>query len=192
MKISRRISRICQVCNKTFETYKAWLRNGRAGKFCSRKCKDIGCAKKPKIIYFNNCLECKNEFSYRKGRGGTYQFCSVPCMAKYRGRLMSGPNHPFWKGGMAKRTWSSRNAIKNRINEVGYCENCGTTEKLQGHHINSFSEYPEERANENNIKVLCLECHSKEHPKMKDFIIRGWYHGKKLDKKGNLVAGVSA
>jgi len=33
-----KIKRICQYCGKEFWTYRAWLRNGKAGKYCSIEC----------------------------------------------------------------------------------------------------------------------------------------------------------
>ena len=42
------------------------------------------------------------------------------------------------------------------------CERCGSTEKLQIHHKISRKDWPEMTYIANNVRVLCLTCHSVE------------------------------
>lgn len=43
------------------------------------------------------------------------------------------------------------------------CEECGSTEKLEAHHILRWSDYPLGRINVKNGKCLCHKCHCEEH-----------------------------
>lgn len=174
------VVKICLVCKKKFKIFPCWLRDGKGGKYCSRQCASIGRPRKSKTIFQNFCEECGVEFSYRKGRGGTYQFCSIPCMAAWRGRQMRGNHHPFWRGGMEERTHLSRKTIKTAIRKIGRCEQCGGTSNLQGHHVNSFASCKEKREDESNIQVLCVDCHARQHPKLSNWI-RSKLNGKTLD-----------
>lgn len=54
-----------------------------------------------------------------------------------------------------------REAVKAR---AGYkCEICGSTEKLEAHHPNPKSEFPELMYNVDNGQCLCRECHKRTH-----------------------------
>ncbi len=84
---------------------------------------------------------------------------------------MSGENHPNWKGGVSTRKWSSRKAILEKLKDQASCEDCGSTEYLQGHHINEYSSSPNLRDAKENIKILCIECHALCHPELAHFIL---------------------
>jgi len=43
------------------------------------------------------------------------------------------------------------------------CQNCGKKEKINAHHVKSFSKYPELRIDINNGITLCESCHKKWH-----------------------------
>lgn len=43
------------------------------------------------------------------------------------------------------------------IKEIGKCENCGSTEQLELHHLDYSSSA--------KIKLLCRKCHQGEHIK---------------------------
>ena len=46
----------------------------------------------------------------------------------------------------------------------GYkCQECGTTEDLEAHHIKSWADYPNLRLDVNNGITLCHACHVKRH-----------------------------
>ena len=52
---------------------------------------------------------------------------------------------------------------RNDVVKIGYCEECGSTEKLEAHHIAYWSESPKDRINPNNGECLCHKCHTREH-----------------------------
>jgi 5-methylcytosine-specific restriction endonuclease McrA len=56
----------------------------------------------------------------------------------------------------------------------GYiCQKCGCKRKrlLQAHHRRSKEECPESIYDVDNGETLCVYCHTKEHPKLKNFIL---------------------
>lgn len=158
------VTRECGVCGCTFRIFPAWLRNGAGGFFCNRKCSAIGSRKKEKVLLHRICEECRKAFYIRKGQGPGI-FCSAKCRAVSCGRKRRGEKHPFWRGGVARRSHASRMAIATAIRFAGCCERCGSTKNLHGHHIKHYSKCAEGRADRSNIKVLCAECHAREHPK---------------------------
>ena len=78
-----------------------------------------------------------------------------------------GDKNPNWKGGIDKiirgerrsreyRRW--KQAIRQRDK---VCIVCGSSERLQAHHIKSFTRYPELRFDITNGQLLCWNCHRK-------------------------------
>ena len=165
-----RVKTSCQVCQVDFETWRNWAARGQ-GKYCSYKCAGLGRLKRPKTLIVADCLECGRAFSYRKGRGGTGQYCSVQCKAIVNGRNHSREKHPRWKGGTSKRSYVVRRAIAERKKAIKTCEECGVAGILQGHHILEHANYLEYRSLEDNIMILCIPCHAKQHPDLESFIL---------------------
>lgn len=52
---------------------------------------------------------------------------------------------------------------RKEVLKQGQCERCGSTEKLEAHHISYWSESPKDRINVNNGECLCHVCHTQEH-----------------------------
>lgn len=173
--MAKSITKSCLKCNKDFKIYQCWIRSN-SGKFCSRKCSAIGRIKKPKTLILGNCLECKSEFSRRKGSTGTMQYCSIPCMSIARGRTMRQENHPRWNGGSSERSWKSRSIIAQKKKQIKSCEECNSINNLQGHHILDWSNNVSKRESIDNIKILCTDCHANKHDNLKNFI-KGIKHG---------------
>lgn len=82
--------------------------------------------------------------------------------------FQSGPNHPNWKGGIAKdkrignKYLQWRSDVFTRDNWT--CQTCGirgsqTGGYLQAHHIKSWAKFPELRYKLDNGVTLCKECH---------------------------------
>lgn len=94
---------------------------------------------------FNGTLESMNCFLRRK-------YCNAACMGKHR--TLSNPS----LGGLRSRT-------SKVIALVGNCLDCGTTEKLNRHHLNND---PSDNRPE-NVVILCASHHTKRH----------WAEGKK-------------
>jgi len=159
------------VCNTVFTRPNAHIRGTTHA--CSRLCSAKLKPKKQQTIYTYSCKECNKSFTKRKGAGGTHEFCSIKCSTIARGKLMRGPNHPKWNNGSSTRSYSVRKLITDIISQRGQCELCSSTTNLQGHHINSHSKYIPDRANPDNIQVLCVACHAKQHPNLAKFILSG-------------------
>jgi len=111
-----------------------------------------------------------------------------PEIATQKGEAMRGVNHYAWRGGVSKLNTSIRQMTENRnwMNRVklrdGCCVRCGSTEKLEAHHINHLSKlvsqlgiksrddarrYADVLWDENNGETLCESCHYEEHGRMK-------------------------
>lgn len=72
--------------------------------------------------------------------------------------LLENPNlYPINRSDNRVINWS------RKIKEKGFCEKCGSKEKLEAHHILEWSEYPKGRIDINNGMCLCLKCHTEEH-----------------------------
>lgn len=172
MKPSTKIDRICIQCGIEFRIFKCWIRtSNRGGIFCSTECRRKGRFHRPPVMIEYICAECGIFFKRRNGYNGTHTYCSNSCRATACGRRNGGENHPNWKGGISERTHSTRMAIKRAVRERGKCERCGSTENLQGHHIERYSVAVDRRSDPSNIEVLCANCHAKEHPNVANMLL---------------------
>lgn len=52
---------------------------------------------------------------------------------------------------------------RKKVLECGCCEQCGSEDNLEAHHILYWSESPKDRINVKNGVCLCHKCHTKEH-----------------------------
>jgi hypothetical protein len=164
------ISRNCLVCGAPFFTHKAWVRRGY-GTYCGRACSDKG-RTKPKITMFPYaCLECGVIFYRQLGKGKNPTFCSMQCLGNFNGRRIEGSKHPKWRGGISERPYEVTRVIRRRVAEVGKCEECGSTNNLQGHHVRTYSECPDLRCSSSNIMVLCVICHAQKHPEYSNLML---------------------
>lgn len=161
-----KVEKECLKCNKVFLG-----RKDRLGKFCSKSC---GSSFKPKryLRIWKKCQVCFLEFEVKKYREKTALYCSSLCRQK---RMPKKENHPNWKGGIA-RTWKSKNIIKRLVQQKGKCEMCRSVKFLQGHHVIPYSEDKNLIEDENNIQILCINCHALQHPKISSFILKGDCH----------------
>lgn len=76
---SRQVLRVCEFCGKEFFIFKAWLRKGIAGKYCSYKCSGKAKSKPPVV---NKCCQCGKMFISKKYHRLVAKFCSRLCSAK--------------------------------------------------------------------------------------------------------------
>lgn len=160
-----KVKKICLQCSKIF-----FARKDRLGKFCSRSC--AGKNRPQKKFQIKKCCEtCYKYFFAKKYRTGIARFCSRKCLATWRAKIFSGENHPNWKGGISERISSVRKAIKDAKKIHKYCQRCGSSERLHGHHIIPYSENPVLRSDPKNIEILCCVCHALEHPKLKGMLL---------------------
>jgi thymidylate synthase (FAD) len=82
------------------------------------------------------------------------------------GQVPSGPDHPSWKDlPVEKRAY---NWLKYNREEVlrlkgQKCSECGSTEKLHCHHIETVKDRPDLAFDMENLQVLCSKCHNRHH-----------------------------
>lgn len=150
---------ICEICSKKFSSNQP----KNANKFCSRECYNKFHNIKNKIRI---CPVCGKKFTARTSED---KYCSQECHLKNLHSIYKGPNHWNWQGGISKendnrdsndyKQW--RNNVYKRDNYK--CIKCGSKNKLNAHHILSWSHYPELRYNIDNGITLCEQCHIKIH-----------------------------
>jgi len=96
-----------------------------------------------------------------------------------------GSDNPHWKGGLSELVKGIRNspeyyqwrkAVLERDNYI--CQDCGVTEGLDAHHIQSIFDYPEGVFEIDNGLTLCKNCH-KRHT---------WWQRMKPKRKGGKSA----
>jgi ribosomal protein L39E len=85
-------------------------------------------------------------------------------------RKQTGSKCPGWKGGITKETIKTRNSHEYRKwrnsvlkRDEKICRKCGSNNKLNAHHINSFSENKDLIFETNNGITLCNVCHNNFH-----------------------------
>lgn len=107
---------------------------------------------KPKSTQERRCEHCSSILSRRRDNSGRLEgfrdflrrrFCSLSC-------ANSRP-----KGGTSRKA-SHYHARKQRL---GNCECCGSTKRLQVHHINE--DWKDNR--KENLQTLCIHCHQFWH-----------------------------
>jgi len=73
----------------------------------------------------------------------------------------------YRKGQRPKKVLQAQKEAKIRDNHT--CQECGATVgDMHAHHVKQYSKHPELGADLDNIITLCLDCHIKKHPWMKD------------------------
>lgn len=84
--------------------------------------------------------------------------------------VKSGVDHWNWKGGATpinqrNRTSEDASAWKLAVlSRDNYsCRMCGSKDELQAHHINSWTDFPEDRFILENGLTMCKPCHSFYH-----------------------------
>ena len=71
--------------------------------------------------------------------------------------LSDGTLYPFDRNDPRVREWV------NKILSKYECENCGSTERLEAHHIIKWADYPQGRIDLKNGMCLCHDCHTEQH-----------------------------
>lgn len=162
----------CDFCSKDYMAYKCQSTSDKH--FCSISCQTKGRTKRVKTLISYNCKQCNINCERRKGTSGKLEFCSIQCMAIWRGQLMSGSNHPNWKGKEKNRPWATKKWRKSILERDNYtCVKCASKNNLQAHHINDWSKNITNRLDISNGMTLCITCHANEHKNIKSFILGG-------------------
>lgn len=90
---------------------------------------------------------------YNKGKKGLHSYSHTEEAKRRQSESKIGNKNPQFKNGITAKRKAARN------NRKTYCELCGSTSNLHGHHKdrNHFNDSPE------NIQTLCNSCHQKLH-----------------------------
>lgn len=152
----------CRICKKEFYIKPSHLKLGY-GKYCSRKCSNIG-VRTGKIVICDICGKSiwRTPRAFDQSKSGKF-FCSKSCQTLWRNKFYSGERHPNWKGG-------EHQEYRRRLLETGEkleCEVCGNNDirVLIVHHIDKSRSNNEVK----NLVWLCMNCHFLVH-----------YHGIKI------------
>lgn len=65
--------------------------------------------------------------------------------------------YPFDRNDVRVKAWTKQIVSK------GQCEKCGSSERLEAHHIIKWADYPKGRIDLQNGMCLCHKCHTQEH-----------------------------
>lgn len=65
--------------------------------------------------------------------------------------------YPFDSADYRVRKWTKAVLSKGR------CEDCGSEEHLEAHHIIKWADYPKGRIDVENGECLCHKCHTRRH-----------------------------
>lgn len=174
--LKRRTVFTCVACGKRFELQNCVARR-RADHACSLSCARAAWPNRRQERVTLECERCKAPFEVAKGRAGggnkpKARFCSKAC----KDATLKGRTHPNFIDGRAEARREARKVIAKRIFEEGKCEECGSTDRLHGHHIKHFATHPDLRNEPSNIQVLCAVCHAAKHPNQANHLFRGNGH----------------
>ncbi len=175
---------VCDTCKKSFKR-----KSHGISKYCSKECKlngNWGKVNKTLNIGRKHSEETKSKKSEISKKLKTWEILFKPEVRKrallaskktltsrqspLRGRSafwLKGENNPNWKGGITTSSLKDRIYFRNTIQKEvfkrdGYkCQMCGSNNRLQVDHIQSWSEYIELRFDINNCRTLCERCHYK-------------------------------
>lgn len=146
----------CKRCGKEFAICPSAVGAGH-GIFCSRDCssKGQGHKKRPPAKPFV-CQTCGKVFLEELGRERKYcsNKCATDSLRKPNGQKAAKRGKDYGKWALAVLRRDKR------------CVRCGTTEKLQAHHVKHWKKHPESRYDIDNGATLCVYCHHAQHPKI--------------------------
>lgn len=166
-----RVITTCKICGKEILAKESEYKRGRA-KYCSYKCMGIAY----KASCSGPCENCGKIFSrpISEWDKAERHFCSPKCQYAF----LSGENSPAWKGGttpemvkarVGREHINWRKAVLERDKHI--CRLCSKPgQKLQAHHLYSFTRYPHLRYSVSNGHTLCVSCHRKITCKEDDYL----------------------
>jgi endogenous inhibitor of DNA gyrase (YacG/DUF329 family) len=176
--MKKREARTCTVCGKKIERQPSQFKKYA---LCSPECNSIFQSERisgERHFSYNSvkrtCEVCGKEFAEPKSRVeiGKGRFCSRKCKYIYFSKHFEEFRNPNWKGGSTNYrgpNWEEqRKKAMQRDNFT--CQLCGSTDKLQVHHIRPYRVFNGDYKKANaltNLITLCLSCHLKIEPRIK-------------------------
>lgn len=169
------IQKVCVMCGTPFMARKLW---DHTRDTCSDQCKydllsvklsgrkTISHPRKspkdplPPRTTISVCQHCGTEFEHAANYDK--KFCSKECRKQVMSKLLSGSNNPCWKETKKLRRSSKRSLVKRIKNRDRVCVDCGLSEHLQVHHVDSNPDNNDEP----NLVLLCKVHHAKRHIEM--------------------------
>lgn len=170
----------CPVCNSIYITNmnRITIKNSTLCRDCSRRYDISGgifgrlIAIEPyletegKSMWLCEC-ECGNICAVRTDNliDGTTRSCG--CIHDEYLANRTGDNHPRWNGGSSSRYFSGYKKWKDSVHDRdGYsCVRCGSKERIEAHHMDSWKNNREKESHVNNGVTLCKKCHLEFHVK---------------------------
>lgn len=147
----------CLHCGAAFRRVQSMVRERM---FCSDNCSRKA-GRPPKLRRFV-CQYCK-ETSHITRQNKRKIYCSYVCNGLAR-RTSTRPDSERLSARL--ETWGRKVRRRDKFR----CVVCGSENKLQAHHILSFSTHPHLRYDVSNGKTLCIDCHASEHPEIAPLI----------------------
>lgn len=151
----------CPQCGRHFKTTRTAIRHAKVH-CCSRRCRSHYCTA------LRVCKFCGSEFRTEKSRikadrrtNSSANFCSRECYSRW-----------LCKPDRVKGRGSQWRAIRHRVlARAPYCAQCGTTKKLDVHHIVPFRITHDNRLV--NLIPLCKKCHKSAESILNDVVLTG-------------------
>lgn len=116
---------------------------------------------KPSNVILDSLAVLVGDFSFHRKRAAM-TLLKAMVRKKFLNYLLEEESkelYPISRNDRRVRLW--RNKVVERAGHQ--CERCGSTKKLEAHHILYWSEYPKGRIDVNNGMCLCYMCHALYH-----------------------------
>lgn len=108
------------------------------------------------------CVRC-GKFFFAKGKG---KYICKECIQKRIERKIKKYQKIEERKLENKRIDSAWQPVRDAaIARDGGCKKCGSVEKMHGHHMYNFADYPSKRYDVSNVVIFCEKCHIKFHQK---------------------------
>jgi hypothetical protein len=126
-------------------------------------------AKRPKNLYRVSCSCCGKELWRPRYwvKKQTQFFCNHPCFGQWKAQNWVGSNNPNFTPQSNARAAGQfyRNRALAKARDGGKCVRCGSSHRIQVHHIIPWSADQEDPHRLGNLETLCHSCHILHHAK---------------------------
>lgn len=174
---------ICDFCGKNYSRYRD---RDKENNYCSRECfvqsrigKSISWKRPKKVLMLTTCAYCLtpiNRWRYQL-KESVRHFCNARCKGKYQSIYKFADKACNWKGGTysttAKQLCNSRyRRIRASVIKLdnGKCQLCGSSHRLEVHHIIEKGKNPALLFDITNLITLCKKCHCRIQKYAEDYV----------------------